>query len=53
MGFSLQIFHDTLGAAAIREISLACQQTMQARIRVRDRHGSCPKQTVIIIDTWP
>ena len=31
------------GAAASREISLACQQTMQARIRVRDRHGSCPE----------
>ena len=36
------------GAAASREISLACQQTMQARIRVRDRHGSCPKQTVVL-----
>ena len=38
------------GAAASREISLACQQTMQARIRVRDRHGSCPKQTSVLID---
>ena len=36
------------GAAASREISLACQQTMQARIRVRDRHGSCPKQTSVL-----
>ena len=36
------------GAAASRKISLACQQTMQARIRVRDRHGSCPKQTVVL-----
>ena len=36
------------GAAASREISLACQQTMQARIRVRDRHGSCPKQTGVL-----
>ena len=36
------------GAAASREISLACQQTMQARISVRDRHGSCPKQTVVL-----
>ena len=36
------------GAAASREISLACQQTMQARIRVGDRHGSCPKQTSVM-----